>query len=111
MQQFIARLREKPEHVRERIALMSAIGVTAVVAVGWLAAAASSGLFALQASSVAEGVAAVGAGVSQAAAGYAAVQGANGSNAANAQPAITVVNAGASASATPSTVGPTVIPF
>jgi hypothetical protein len=41
---FVGRLRAKPEHVRQRIALGTAVGTTAVVAVVWLLVLASSGV-------------------------------------------------------------------
>lgn len=40
---YIEELRSKPEHVRERIALGSSIGITALVFVGWLTALTTSG--------------------------------------------------------------------
>lgn len=50
-------LREKPEHVRHRIALLAAGGVTALVAVTWVTAMASSGVLALKQSEGAEPIA------------------------------------------------------
>ncbi len=41
-------LRAKPEHVRHRIALAASLGITALVAVGWLIAVATSGTLALK---------------------------------------------------------------
>lgn len=41
-------LRAKPEHVRHRIALGVAFGITGVVAAGWLAAVTTSGTLALK---------------------------------------------------------------
>ncbi|MBP7741352.1 MAG: hypothetical protein KA104_01505 [Candidatus Pacebacteria bacterium] len=52
----IDRLKEKPSHVRERVALGVSGGVTAIVALGWLTAMSSSGAFSLATKSVAEGV-------------------------------------------------------
>lgn len=46
--EHIDRLREKPEHVRQRIAVLTAAGVTGLVAVTWLAALATSGTLALK---------------------------------------------------------------
>lgn len=40
-------LRQKPQHVRENIALGVSGGITLVVALGWLAATSASGTFAL----------------------------------------------------------------
>lgn len=46
--EHIDRLREKPEHVRQRIALLTAAGVTGLVAVTWMGALAASGTLALK---------------------------------------------------------------
>ena len=46
-------LRAKPQHVRERIALGAAGGVTLVVALGWFAASAATGAFSLAPTTVA----------------------------------------------------------
>jgi hypothetical protein len=45
--EHIDRLREKPEHVRHRIAVLTAAGVTGLVAVTWMGALATSGTLAL----------------------------------------------------------------
>ncbi len=55
MFEYIESLKGKPAHVRERIAFGAAGGVTAVVAVGWLAVTATSGTFALNVDSQAPG--------------------------------------------------------
>ena len=52
----IDRLKEKPSHVRERVALGVSGGVTTIVALGWLMAMSSSGTLSLATKSVAEGV-------------------------------------------------------
>lgn len=46
--QHIERLREKPHHVRHRIAMLTAIVATGVVALGWITALSTSGALALQ---------------------------------------------------------------
>ena len=46
--EHIDRLREKPEHVRHRIAVLTAAGVTGLVAVSWMGALAASGTLALK---------------------------------------------------------------
>lgn len=46
--EHIDRLREKPEHVRHRIAVLTAAGITGLVAVTWMGALASSGTLALK---------------------------------------------------------------
>lgn len=46
--EHIDRLREKPEHVRQRIAFLTAAGVTGLVAVTWMGALATSGTLALK---------------------------------------------------------------
>lgn len=48
--EHIDRLREKPEHVRHRIAVLTAAGITGLVAVTWMGALATSGALALKAS-------------------------------------------------------------
>lgn len=50
------RLREKPAHVRHRIAVGVSGGVTALVFAGWVMAMGSSGVFAVAGSSVAKSV-------------------------------------------------------
>lgn len=49
MRDFIETLRAKPEHVRRRIALAAAAGVTATVALLWIVALMTSGALALNA--------------------------------------------------------------
>lgn len=46
MHTFLETLRQKPEEVRHRIALLTAFGITLIIALGWLAALATSGKFA-----------------------------------------------------------------
>lgn len=53
--EHIDRLREKPEHVRHRIAVLTAAGITGLVAVTWMGALAASGTLALNTNEVAEG--------------------------------------------------------
>jgi hypothetical protein len=43
MESFIERLRAKPDHIRRRIAFWSSFGITAVIAVFWLASITSIG--------------------------------------------------------------------
>ncbi len=45
---YIEHLKRKPVHIRERIALGSAVGVTALVAVGWVGALVSSDVLAIE---------------------------------------------------------------
>lgn len=45
--EHIDRLREKPEHVRHRIAVLTAASITGLVAVTWMGALAASGTLAL----------------------------------------------------------------
>ncbi len=52
----IHRLREKPAHVRERIALGVSGGITTLVFAGWLVAMGSSGAFSIATQSVAHSV-------------------------------------------------------
>jgi hypothetical protein len=44
---YVERLRAKPEHIRRRIAVGTTVGVTGVVAAGWLTALVLSGSLAL----------------------------------------------------------------
>lgn len=48
--EHVERLREKPEHVRHRIAVLTAAGITGLVAVTWMGALATSGTLALKSS-------------------------------------------------------------
>jgi len=52
----IERLKEKPSHIRERIAFGISGGITGLVAIGWLVAMSSSGSFSLATKSVANAV-------------------------------------------------------
>ncbi len=47
MNDFLTSLRNKPQHIRERIALGTSVGLTLIIAVGWMGALATSGKFAL----------------------------------------------------------------
>jgi hypothetical protein len=47
MKDYINTLRQKPEHVRKRIALGSSLGATALVGVIWLTTLTTTGAFAL----------------------------------------------------------------
>jgi len=47
IERHVGQLREKPEHVRQRIAMGTALGITGLVAAVWLVAHASNGTFAL----------------------------------------------------------------
>ena len=46
--EHLDRLREKPEHVRQRYALLVAGGITSLVAIGWMTALATGGTLALK---------------------------------------------------------------
>ena len=54
--EHLERLRAKPHHVRRQIALGTSVAVTALVAVGWLGALASSPKFALNPETAGDGV-------------------------------------------------------
>lgn len=54
--EHIHSLRQKPAHVRERIAVLASGSITALVAVGWVVALGSSGSLAVAGKSVGEGV-------------------------------------------------------
>lgn len=64
--EHIDRLREKPEHVRHRIAMLTAAGITGLVAVTWMGALATSGTLALKTGAVAESASGTGTEVSEA---------------------------------------------
>lgn len=93
MQEFIERLKEKPGHVRNRIALATAGGVTGLIALGWFGVLASMGAFSITTQSVAAGenpADSINSTMGQAASGFSAITGATGGNAN--QSTITVVN-------------------
>lgn len=50
MQDFIERLRAKPEHVRKQIAIGTSGALTGVVALGWIVSMAAGGTLALKSS-------------------------------------------------------------
>jgi hypothetical protein len=56
MKHHLNTLKSQPSHVRERVAVGVSGGITALVAVGWFAAMATSGSFSLATKSVAESV-------------------------------------------------------
>lgn len=64
--EHIDRLREKPEHVRHRIAMLTAAGVTGLVAVTWMGALATSGTLALKTEAAAQSASGTGSEVSAA---------------------------------------------
>ena len=47
MQRHLHALRQKPEHIKKRIAVGSAVGITGLVALVWIVTLASTGAFAL----------------------------------------------------------------
>lgn len=47
MKAYIEKLKQKPEHVRRRIAVGTSVGITGLVAVVWASAMTASGTFAL----------------------------------------------------------------
>lgn len=47
MQDFIHKLKQKPEHVRHRIALGTSVGITAFVGIVWVSAMTASGAFSI----------------------------------------------------------------
>ena len=53
MQEFLLKLKQKPEHVRRQIAVGTSAGITALVGIIWVATMASSGAFALDTSGTA----------------------------------------------------------
>ncbi|MDR3548852.1 MAG: hypothetical protein P4M11_11405 [Candidatus Pacebacteria bacterium] len=105
---FVERLRAKPEHVRHRIALGSTLGITGVIAAGWLLTVIFSGGLAIPPSTAGTGSLASAPGTAQVVAASQQTQssitnllGAVGfANATTAPASLTVVD---TATATPST--------
>ena len=56
LKQHLHTLKRQPSHVRERVAVGVSGGITALVAVGWFTAMATSGSFSMATSSIAESV-------------------------------------------------------
>lgn len=54
MKDYIAQLRQKPEHVRKRIAVGTSVGITGLVGIIWVSAMATTGAFALNTDAPAE---------------------------------------------------------
>jgi hypothetical protein len=127
---YVGRLRTKPEHVRRRIALGTAIGTTGVIAAAWLFVLVSSGSLLIPAtpapgtSALAQnGAAQVQSATAQTQSGFQQLLGAVGfASATTAQPSLTIVNTASSSnsgdsssdgSATQSPTGgdQTIIPF
>ncbi len=48
MKEYIARLKQKPEHVRKRIVFGTSVGITAFIAIAWIGTTAATGAFALK---------------------------------------------------------------
>lgn len=118
MRDFIERLKSKPHHVRQRIAFGSSVGVTGVVAAGWLLALVFSGKLTLAPSAMGTGTdaaPAVATAVSQASAGFNQLLGAAGVATATTAPAsLTIVDAPTPAAPTApvrNSQGQTVISF
>lgn len=124
----VERLRTKPEHIRRRIAVGTATGITAVVAAGWMLAVVFSGSLAIAPSTVgtgdgtlasAPGTSQIAGGVTQTKSAFDSLLGAVGfANASSAPATITVVNASTSTPSTsddpeaqPTGGDQTVIPF
>jgi len=120
MKDTIIRLKEKPEHVRRRIAVATSAGITALVAIVWVGTMASSGAFAL-------GSQPAGSDASQKTPDSFALSGTNvqsnfsqlmgavsaATGASSSQPSLTIVDGGTSSSFDATTTNPsaTVIPF
>lgn len=113
----IDRLKEKPSHIRERVAFGVSGGVTALVALGWLTAMSSSGAFSLATKSVAEGVrppAAVATSINESSSSFKSLLGAAAASlgASTSPSSISVVEVSSSSTLDgQSSSGPTVIPF
>ena len=117
--EHIERLREKPHHVRHTIAFGVAFGFTGLVAVGWMAALATSGTLALAPrESVAEEDTATKA-LTESASAFSNLMGAAGAafSATSTEAALTIIQTKTSstietnASSSASGAGKTVIPF
>ena len=109
MFEYIESLKLKPGHIRERIALGTAAGVTAIVAVGWVTVVASSGSFALAPSDNTNDAASdIGAAFTNTQSGFNSLLGAVGAMGGNEQSGIMVET---ESSTTLDKGNPTVIPF
>ncbi|MBU2103607.1 hypothetical protein KKD81_00035 [Patescibacteria group bacterium] len=94
LQEHLDTLRAKPHHVRHSIALFSSVGITALVALGWVTALATSGTLALSDSPVKEETLQVKETFAQSKSAFSELMGAVGavSNGTSGEPAITVVD-------------------
>ena len=112
----VNKLKEKPSHVRERVAFGISGGVTALVAIGWVVAMSSSGAFSLATDSVAESIRPpeeVKKGIADSGSGFKNLMGAAGAafGTTEAPPDISVVDTRASSTLDKSAANATVIPF
>lgn len=112
----VNKLKEKPSHIRERVALGLSGGVTALVAIGWMVAMSSSGAFSLATQSVAETVRPpeeVTKGIADSGSSFKNLMGAAGAafGGGEAPPDIAVVDTRASSTLETSNSNATVIPF
>lgn len=111
MQDFIERLKAKPVHVRHRIMFLTAGGVSALIAIVWFGALASTGAFTLTPTTVASDgtpAAQIGQTMTQAASGLSAFTSASGAG--TNQSTIQVVNTDGTQTAAPA-ADQTVLPF
>jgi len=113
MLHHIHRLKSKPEHVRKNIAFVSAGALTALVALGWMAATVAGGTLALAPTPLDQGnAAALTNAASQTSSSFSQLLGAVGAatSATSSAPALHIVDSVPETAATPA-AQKTVIPF
>ena len=114
--EHIDRLREKPEHVRHRIAMLTAAGVTGLVAVTWVGAMATSGTLALKTNAETAPAESLSKELAEPASAFSNLLGAAGAafNATSTEAALTIIETRTSSTLDAkqdTNVGKTVIPF
>ena len=94
MRHHIENLKQKPEHIRHRVAMGVSIGATALVAVIWFVAHAATGTFALSSPNAAPVEQEAAAGLGEVKEGFSQLAGAFGSalGATTSEPALTIVD-------------------
>ena len=118
MRRHLENLKEKPEHVRHRVALGVSAGVTGLVAVVWLGAHVATGTFALSSPQAAPEDRAAATGFADARGEFSQLMGAVGGTlgASSNEPALTIVDGNTTSTLTPppstqNQTDATVIPF
>jgi len=116
--EHIDRLREKPEHVRHRIAVLTAVGITGLVTVTWMGALASSGALALKTTESDSGTTEVSEAITESTSAFSNLMGAAGAafNATSTEAALQIIETRTSSTldakvAPANNTNKTVIPF